>query len=245
MTLAPGTLRASHAEIATREGGFDRVVEWRGGWLRVGCEYPATLLVTHDAEGFRVQPSESWIVRRIEAEAALSGLDVDSLRDVCGRIYALLRSMPSNPLDEFRQRTQSMPKSTEVERLAVERVGQDVFRRALDDFWGGRCPVTGISDRELLRASHIRPWSECDDEERLDVFNGVLLAAHVDAAFDKHLLTFSDEGEVIFGSRLSTRAREVIAASVRDRTVAFEAAHRERLAEHRERTLSSEDIHAT
>jgi putative restriction endonuclease len=35
----------------------------------------------------------------------------------------------------------------------------------------------------LLRASHIRPWAECDDDEqRLDVFNGLLLISALNAA---------------------------------------------------------------
>jgi len=46
------------------------------------------------------------------------------------------------------------------------------------DYWQGRCPLTGISDPALLRASHIVPWAECEtDAQRLDVHNGLLLAA--------------------------------------------------------------------
>jgi putative restriction endonuclease len=46
------------------------------------------------------------------------------------------------------------------------------------DYWGGRCPISGVDQPELLRASHIKPWADCStDAERLDVFNGVLLAA--------------------------------------------------------------------
>ncbi len=103
----------------------------------------------------------------------------------------------STPLEQFRERTRSMPSTTEVERLAVQRVGQDLFRDALEHYWAARCPLTGIGDRAMLRASHIRPWAECaSDAERLDVFNGVLLAAHLDAAFDRHLISFTTEGRL-------------------------------------------------
>ena len=52
------------------------------------------------------------------------------------------------------------------------------------DYSGGRCPITGIADTALLlRASHIVPWAECDDAQRLDIRNGLLLSALWDAAF--------------------------------------------------------------
>jgi hypothetical protein len=58
-----------------------------------------------------------------------------------------------------------------------QRVGQEVFRAALIDYWGGACAVTGLALPEVLRASHSQPWADCTtDEERLDVFNGFLLA---------------------------------------------------------------------
>jgi putative restriction endonuclease len=59
------------------------------------------------------------------------------------------------------------------------------------EYWGGRCPITGLEQPELLRASHIKPWADCaTDAERLDVFNGLLLGAHIDAAFDSALISF-------------------------------------------------------
>ncbi len=90
-----------------------------------------------------------------------------------------------------------MPCSTEAERLVVQRVGQDLFRAALLDFWQGRCCATGLAIPELLRASHIKPWAVCaDDNERLDVYNGLLLAPHLDALFDAGLMTVADDGDL-------------------------------------------------
>jgi hypothetical protein len=51
------------------------------------------------------------------------------------------------------------------------------------DYWGGRCPITSITDPALLRASNIIPWAECDDAQRLDAHNGLLLSGLWDAAF--------------------------------------------------------------
>ena len=109
------------------------------------------------------------------------------------RAAALIRALPDTPLATYREKTRGMPESTEVERIAKQRVRQDIFRASLEDYWSGRCPISGISDRALLRASHAKPWAECEtDEERLDVYNGFLLAAHLDAAFDAALMTFDD-----------------------------------------------------
>ena len=104
-----------------------------------------------------------------------------------------------------------MPASTETERLAKQRIGQDIFRASLEDYWSGRCPITGIADRALLRASHIKPWADCaSDEERLDVYNGFLLAAHLDAAFDAALMTFDDNGAVLLSPKLSENAAALL-----------------------------------
>jgi hypothetical protein len=50
-----------------------------------------------------------------------------------------------------------LPKGTEAERLIIQRVGQDIFRDRLMTYWQGRCRLAGITDPELLRASHIIP----------------------------------------------------------------------------------------
>ena len=69
------------------------------------------------------------------------------------------------------------PGGTEAEAIVRRRSGQDVFRRALMRYWNGQCPLTGITEPAMLRASHIVPWAECaSDAEWLDVHNGLLLA---------------------------------------------------------------------
>ncbi|NHN94730.1 HNH endonuclease [Acetobacter thailandicus] len=55
---------------------------------------------------------------------------------------------------------------------------------------------------ELLRASHIKSWSESNPEERLDADNGLLLIANIDAAFDRHLISFEDNGVMLFSKEL-------------------------------------------
>src|ERR1019366_1887524 len=111
------------------------------------------------------------------------------------------RTLPDELLTQFAKKTATMPRSTEAERLVVQRVGQDVFRGGLLDYWDGPCAATGLAVTELLRASHIKPWAKCDsDAERLDVFNGLLLAPHLDAVFDAGDMTVADDGEVVGSS---------------------------------------------
>lgn len=62
----------------------------------------------------------------------------------------------------------------------------------------------------LLRASHAKPWKDANDAERLDVYNGLLLAAHLDAAFDKGLITLDENGVVIPGTTLSEETLVVL-----------------------------------
>ena len=134
-----------------------------------------------------------------------------ALHDRLDRIYRLGVSLPDAPLQAFERAAAGLPRATEAERLTIQRIGQDVFRRALLAFWGGACAVTGITDTALLRASHIVPWSECDsDAQRLDANNGLLLSALLDAAFDGRLVGFDAEGRVLFAPTLSDAARSAL-----------------------------------
>ena len=73
----------------------------------------------------------------------------------------------------------------------LARVGQGVYRENLEKLWNSACAVTGCQIREVLRASHAKPWKDCKDEERLAGHNGLLLSANYDALFDKGLISFS------------------------------------------------------
>lgn len=76
-----------------------------------------------------------------------------------------------------------------TKKLLVDaRLGQGKFRSALDDIWGARCAVNGCDVREVLRASHIKPWRKASKNEKLDPENGLLLSANLDALFDRGLI---------------------------------------------------------
>lgn len=62
----------------------------------------------------------------------------------------------------------------------------------------------------MLRASHIRPWRDSSNGERLDPSNGLLLAAHLDALFDSHLITFDDSGNLLVARKITTNVISVL-----------------------------------
>lgn len=91
---------------------------------------------------------------------------------------------------------------TDRSQYIKARVGQDKFRNSVASRWDSRCAVLDIDQKEILRASHIVAWSECNNRQRLDSENGILLSAHLDALFDKHLISFLDNGNICFSCRL-------------------------------------------
>jgi putative restriction endonuclease len=115
-----------------------------------------------------------------------------------------------------------------------QRVGQDLYRKALIQYWNGRCAITGISIPLFLRASHAKPWRRATDRERLDVHNGLLLAAHLDIAFDQGFISIAENGAVLVSEKLPTREREVLGVHEARRVEGLRPEHAPYLAWHRE-----------
>lgn len=204
-------------EKAAADCGFEMTPLERDGGLELrSARFPETVLVQPTTTAtLTVSASSAGL---LEASHGVSILTVDgfgALYDVLRTAAAHARTLPNRVADAFRRETAGMPRSTEAERVVVQRVGQNLFRTALLDYWQGRCCVTGLAVPELLRASHIKPWAACDsDDERLDVFNGLLLAPHVDALFDGGWITFAPSGEIIVSPALPDTARERLGVSL-------------------------------
>ncbi|MBK8039389.1 MAG: HNH endonuclease [Verrucomicrobiaceae bacterium] len=81
------------------------------------------------------------------------------------------------------------------------RRGQEYFRSAVLNNFGGRCGVSQLGLQELLIASHILPWG-AHASERLNVRNGLCLSRLHDAAFDRGLITFDEELRLVLSKRL-------------------------------------------
>lgn len=93
---------------------------------------------------------------------------------------------------------------TERKALVNSRRGQGRFRQNLASIEKS-CRVTGVTDPRLLRASHIKPWRSCaDNHERLDGYNGFLLAPHIDLLFDRGYISFSDKGDLMISPRVDS-----------------------------------------
>ncbi|PIF61058.1 HNH endonuclease [Flavobacterium sp. 11] len=98
--------------------------------------------------------------------------------------------------------------TVEIEEIKKSyRVGQEKYRRAVIEYMP-QCPFSKITDERLLIASHIKPYSICIKEKRedhaLDYLNGLALSPTYDRLFDQGYITFSDNGELICGTQLSS-----------------------------------------
>lgn len=202
-------------EKAAADCGFERtpVLEDDGLLLR-SARFPEWVrLRALGAEGTEISVSDPAL---LEGQRVRVVGGYEALWAQLAAIAAWARTRPNRIADAFRRDSAALPRATEAERLVVQRVGQNLFRAALLDYWQGRCCVTGLDRPELLRASHIRPWADCDtDEQRLDLHNGLLLAPHLDALFDGGWMTVAADGQVQFAASLSERQREQLGLPAR------------------------------
>lgn len=135
-------------------------------------------------------------------------------------------------LETHRAETDSLP-PTEREEVRESRIGQGKFRQKLLEHWGV-CAVTGLSEQSLLRASHIKPWRDSDNRERLDLFNGLLLAPNFDALFDTGLISFDDSGRILLSANLSREDRRLLGVNDNLRLKSVDERHKKYLCFHRE-----------
>lgn len=260
MTTAISPILISRLEKAATDNGFDQVLEPEGDWLVVAstqCPLRVWLGAFGDAARLAEEASP-WIllaafsqhnvVRALGnygvsmaapmpkgAAGGRTAPDVPALHRLLRRAFQLSKTLPNELLHTFEKQVAALPKTTDVERLVVQRVGQNLFRGGLLDLWEGRCAVTDLAVPELLRASHIKPWADCEtDAERLDVYNGLLLAPHLDAAFDAGFITVADDGAVFVSEALDADARAVLGLDQPLRVRSITDGHRSYLPWHRE-----------
>lgn len=90
----------------------------------------------------------------------------------------------------------SMIGETTKQAIVMARRGQGLFRARVTQI-ERRCRLTGVSNPEYLRASHVKPWRDADNEERLDGENGFLLTPDADLLFDRGFISFKGNGDVL------------------------------------------------
>ncbi|KXA03949.1 HNH endonuclease [Clostridium perfringens] len=118
-----------------------------------------------------------------------------------------------------------------IERVVKARKNQNKFREALFKR-ESKCKICGLAHKELLIASHIKPWSKSTPEEKLNPFNGFLLCPNHDSLFDKHLISFRDNGEIIISKRLSEKEHELLNIN-KDILINIEEENKKFLKDHR------------
>ncbi|MFS2099327.1 HNH endonuclease [Variovorax sp. Varisp85] len=201
-------LQRVRLEKAAADCGFEMTpVEHIEGLELRSALFPESVVVRPVGDlSFEVSASNAQIVSNAAGGVAYVARGFSELYDALRAAAARARTLPNRVADNFRWQTANLQRSTEAERLVVQRVGQNLFRASLLDYWQGHCCVSGLGIAELLRASHIKPWALCaDDDERLDVFNGFLLAPHLDALFDAGLLTVDFDGAVRMSARVDRK----------------------------------------
>lgn len=244
-------------EKAGNDNGFEHVESVTADTVTMASARHRTRVVVFVPEaGYRLTftpegPLGAELIRTFPLHARGNGTfevgDDVVLGTLLARASALARSLPDQPAADFgRAVIEALTAApslvseeslrTEVERMVRQRIGQDRFRDALLGYWGGACAVTGVAVPEVLRASHTKPWAECEsDEERLDVFNGFLLCANLDALFDRHLITFARDGTLVAKSHLTSDLLRKLGVEPGVRLRWIAPGHERYLASHRER----------
>jgi putative restriction endonuclease len=257
VTTALSPVIASRLEKAAVDNGFDQELPRDGDWLGfASTQCPLRIWLTAIADDhFVLALSQQHVSAALGefgtpesislpegAESARSVVDIPTLHRLVRRAFQLSRTFPNELLHVFERKTTVLPTTTEAERLVVQRVGQDIFRAGLIDYWEGRCAITGLAVPELLRASHIKPWADCQSNaERLDVFNGILLAPHFDAVFDRGFITLADDGEVIISAVLAAEDRQVLGLHHPLRATGLADRHRHYLPWHRDKVFRGDN----
>jgi 5-methylcytosine-specific restriction enzyme A len=163
------------------------------GFVRFVCEveiFDADYFETHDTPGNQ-RIAIKFFFKRKGAYLLVQPVLLNTLQQA------------AEPLADY---TFRMPNETERMGLVTSRVGQGAYRKRIVHRWEYKCAVTEFDKLEVLVASHIVPWSEADDNERLDVHNGILLSPTYDALFDRHFITFEPNGKIILSEGIESQA---------------------------------------
>lgn len=131
-----------------------------------------------------------------------------------------------------------MPNKTERKGLVTSRVGQGAYRKSIMHRWEYQFAVTEFNDTRILIASHIVPWKDASDEQRLDVDNGILLSPTYDALFDKHLISFENDGRIILSENIEQEAFNKIGVSGQEKLRNLSNGNRAYLDQHRTKFAS-------
>lgn len=153
------------------------------------------------------------------------------------RLSDYARQQEDTILSEIKKvQNDSVLSTTEREAIIKARVGQGLFRKKLIEYWQG-CSISTFSHYDLLIASHIMPWKEANNRQRLDVFNGLLLLPNYDKLFDKGYISFQDNGRIIYSRYIDDSDRRLLNMDNSIHLVRLEDEHKKYLKYHRDNCL--------
>ncbi len=177
-------------------------------------------------------------------------LDIFQQRNTKGKgmyssaLNAYLAFLTDNYSESIQDDIESLLKNDDIPATVKStfinaRVGQGKYRKQLIEHWQC-CALTGFKDTRFLVASHIKPWSDATDQERLDPYNGLLLLPNLDKVFDLGCITFEPTGEIVISKKVENLAALGVKA---DMVIPLEDQHQAYMAHHRksvfERKLQS------
>ena len=126
-----------------------------------------------------------------QALSSLSSGESDALIEVALPAIQDWEDQQQHQIEE----TSEIPETTR-QALVQARIGQGKFKQQVSKYEHA-CRITKVDNRTHLIASHIKPWRESDNEERLAGGNGLLLTPSIDHLFDRGFISFEDNGELI------------------------------------------------
>ena len=135
---------------------------------------------------------------------ALIGNEANRVADVGHEVSKIERDTPAleQDIEEWERRVEveiaanAAIRETDKAALVLARRGQGQFRDNVRSIERA-CRITKVERMEHLIASHVRPWRDSNNDERLDGENGLLLTPTVDHLFDKGFISFEDAGQLI------------------------------------------------
>jgi hypothetical protein len=166
---------------------------------------------------------------RLEGEVTL--LDAHSF------LWMLVNQIPAKADDSLINEYTRLP-FKDREAIQKARIGQGRFRNQLIRYWS-TCAVTGCTETALLKASHIKPWSECAAAEALDPYNGLLLTPSLDCLVDSGYVSFDCSGAILISPCLSASDARILGVTPSSKLRHLDSRHEKFLRYHREKLFKS------
>lgn len=162
------------------------------GWNKykvLGPNYPYTGLVIRNPRNGHEKVIGEWLNGKLIKWEKSKLLDLNEIEDI-NKIQKIIDEIDASVLI-----------GEDKKAFVKIRVNQSVFRKRLLNRYK-HCCLCGVTNQELLIASHIKPWAVCNPKEKLNVNNGLLFCPNHDSLFDKGYISFQEDGKILISSAL-------------------------------------------